>query len=499
MNIIELNHIDLNSIGLNSKVIEGVGKSHDGKIKPYIKGHITDGSSTFTFKVNNADVTVPVDANGNWKWVQDRDITSLNSCFNYQKKSCDYIEIYLPKTPNLTDMYRFLYATNGEVDQRKSDLKVVIKAIDTANVTNLEGAFKNSRQIDMDYLPLVRTENCTNFYNMVHSQYVKVVDLRSFDMSKSTGNLSNTGISNNIWNSTTETVYLGNFCSNPANNGCIPFYGTNPNLKNVTAETIKINLSLYGSPVLTEQSVVNLFNAVAADGITLTFHQNVWNMIMREIDVQSSPIQVAYQNMIDNYDVTIANASFDAEIEYLESSGTQYINTNAIVKNETIYDIKAQITQLQETAPLGGENFFIGTMSANNASYTLRCLVNGDNIIIQRGEFALNGVVFIPKDTNWHTYYNSKTLCKIDNTTGVPSYTITDNDLKIFLFKQNRDGSANKDSYCRIAYCKIWDGSTLVRDFIPVRKGTTGYMYDKVSGNLFGNSGTGDFILGNDK
>jgi hypothetical protein len=38
----------------------------------------------------------------------------------------------------------------------------------------------------------------------------------------------------------------------------------------------------------------------------------------------------------------------------------------------------------------------------------------------------------------------------------------------------------------------------MLRDFIPVRKGTTGYMYDKVSGQLFGNSGSGNFILGPD-
>ena len=38
----------------------------------------------------------------------------------------------------------------------------------------------------------------------------------------------------------------------------------------------------------------------------------------------------------------------------------------------------------------------------------------------------------------------------------------------------------------------------LVRDLIPVRVGNVGYMYDKVSGQLFGNSGTGNFILGPD-
>ena len=35
-------------------------------------------------------------------------------------------------------------------------------------------------------------------------------------------------------------------------------------------------------------------------------------------------------------------------------------------------------------------------------------------------------------------------------------------------------------------------------NLIPVRCGTTGYMYDSVSGTLFGNAGTGDFIVGTD-
>ena len=38
-----------------------------------------------------------------------------------------------------------------------------------------------------------------------------------------------------------------------------------------------------------------------------------------------------------------------------------------------------------------------------------------------------------------------------------------------------------------------------VRDFIPVRVGDVGYMYDRVSGDLFGNAGTGAFIIGPDK
>jgi hypothetical protein len=46
--------------------------------------------------------------------------------------------------------------------------------------------------------------------------------------------------------------------------------------------------------------------------------------------------------------------------------------------------------------------------------------------------------------------------------------------------------------------CKFMRGDELLRDFIPVRKGNIGYMYDRVSGQLFGNQGTGEFVLGPD-
>ena len=43
------------------------------------------------------------------------------------------------------------------------------------------------------------------------------------------------------------------------------------------------------------------------------------------------------------------------------------------------------------------------------------------------------------------------------------------------------------------------DGSAYLNLEIPVRVGQVGYMYDRVSGQLFGNQGTGNFILGEDK
>ena len=52
----------------------------------------------------------------------------------------------------------------------------------------------------------------------------------------------------------------------------------------------------------------------------------------------------------------------------------------------------------------------------------------------------------------------------------------------------------------RLRNIKIYDGdSTLVFDGIPVRKKGVGYIYDKVTEQLFGNANsTGDFTLGPD-
>lgn len=51
----------------------------------------------------------------------------------------------------------------------------------------------------------------------------------------------------------------------------------------------------------------------------------------------------------------------------------------------------------------------------------------------------------------------------------------------------------------RIGATRIFRSTDNLRDLIPVRVGTVGYMYDRVSRRLFGNNGTGAFIVGPDK
>ena len=50
----------------------------------------------------------------------------------------------------------------------------------------------------------------------------------------------------------------------------------------------------------------------------------------------------------------------------------------------------------------------------------------------------------------------------------------------------------------KISASQVTQGHDLVLDLIPVRKNGVGYMYDRVSGQLFGNNGTSDFVVGPD-
>lgn len=71
--------------------------------------------------------------------------------------------------------------------------------------------------------------------------------------------------------------------------------------------------------------------------------------------------------------------------------------------------------------------------------------------------------------------------------------------LSMYLFARHRhDTTVGNSATAKIGKVRMTVDGVLVRDFIPVRVGQVGYMYDKVSKQLFGNSGTGSFTLGSD-
>lgn len=179
---------------------------------------------------------------------------------------------------------------------------------------------------------------------------------------------------------------------------------------------------------------------------------------------------------------------YDAEIDYLESSGGAYINTGIYITQQTEVEIQHQVIAVSSDVSYD-ITYFSAWQSNSTCAY---CFRTGSNSIRTRWGSSSNTDLAVSKnDMITFTVSNGKYVNKNEtkNTTKTAnigsSYPAS---VAFTLF------TPTANSPVRIYYAKV--GSI---DLIPVRVGTTGYMYDRVSKQLFGNAGTGSFTLGPDK
>lgn len=180
---------------------------------------------------------------------------------------------------------------------------------------------------------------------------------------------------------------------------------------------------------------------------------------------------------------------YDAEIEYLQSTGTQYINTGKTFKSNIRVVFSVIYTQ---------------TVTQYNQTWGLNR--SGYEVLWGGGYFWFGGKKTTysnpVKDTEYEYDYDftaGKMVAKINNTiVQSTSGTQPNASEAMYIFALNYKSSRN---YYKAKHgeFKLYENGVISLDLIPVRVGNVGYMYDKVSKQLFGNAGTGSFILGPDK
>ena len=177
----------------------------------------------------------------------------------------------------------------------------------------------------------------------------------------------------------------------------------------------------------------------------------------------------------------IAGVPYDAQIAYLESTGTQLIDTGIrgagsgyLATTFQPLNVGSSSTYWRYFGASNGTTKTDRTIAYNSGGRTI--FEDGYNQVVlgtSRGD-----VYTIQK-----TGYN------------VPSgSTIGDANFQIFGY----NGTTNIGNV-RFYSFSLWNSNdTLVRDYIPVRVGQVGYLYDRVTRKLYGNAGTGSFTLGPD-
>lgn len=191
---------------------------------------------------------------------------------------------------------------------------------------------------------------------------------------------------------------------------------------------------------------------------------------------------------------------YDAEIEYIESTGTQYIQLACNVSAGTYFAVGGVIIPIYTSAQQDYTVFGANPYAQFNADFYLKS--NTTNMITYTsiiGEYGAAGGV----GGGWGGKIGTEVSFELSTTekvvNGVHTSISRPLNAAITAFRIF-GGYKNTNKYpIRIKSFYIKKENDTLYDLIPIRIGQVGYMYDKVSGQLFGNAGTGDFILGPDK
>lgn len=200
----------------------------------------------------------------------------------------------------------------------------------------------------------------------------------------------------------------------------------------------------------------------------------------------------------------IRGLPYDHEVEYLQSDGAQYIYTGLDWDSgHWVCDAELTFTEVVY------ENFAIASRysflkDGSFAFYTFAYVQNYNvRIGYQTNTAAQAGIPasFIGEKHVWHSDYRdgSQTLNVSGITlTGTRNWVQPDKDNATNIMLGGSFDYGSHGQGVRYGRIKIWHNDVLVWDSIPVCVGSVGYMYDRVSGRLFGNQGTGSYTLGPD-
>lgn len=198
------------------------------------------------------------------------------------------------------------------------------------------------------------------------------------------------------------------------------------------------------------------------------------------------------------------------EVEYIQSSGTQYLGTGLVPTDNTKMELKMYtdcVTSWYSSgARAGGSTAIIFAQSGSTNGSDLRGVVNGRNMIAssngtnwKRTASGSTFEILLQTNGNLTCTYNiaeiesGKTYAVTSAHTSINSY---DTPINIFaLHESNKVSGTN-----RLFYWKLTIDGTLVSDLVPCYRISDSEVgvYDLVRDTFLTNQGTGSFTKGAD-
>ena len=236
-------------------------------------------------------------------------------------------------------------------------------------------------------------------------------------------------------------------------------------------------------------NVANAYSALSDKGATMPSEQNTNNL---ESTIRSLEMVAAEAMSIETiraicYVPSVFETKY-TELEYIESGGSQYIDTGFTPNQDT------RVVMVAELKLDGTNDFLFGARTGSTS----------------------NTYGFNAYNTKYRSHYNTKyadfdtsvsysekfTVDKNKNVTTLngehtltATYAAFAAPCSMTIFACNQEGSMKNLAIAKVYSCQIYDNDALVRDFIPCyRKADGAYgLYDKVTTHFYPDAAGGNF------
>ena len=182
-------------------------------------------------------------------------------------------------------------------------------------------------------------------------------------------------------------------------------------------------------------------------------------------------------------------------VNYIQNAGNNYIDTGIKPIQTTIVEAKFEFTTTSQTQYAG---IFGSQNDGSNTSGFTFTNTNGNAIGLKVGSGSYMSSV--PFATNVPFTIRGKfNELEVNGATYTGENTWVDIPYSMFIFARNSQGSVltSTYTYAKLYYFKIYDGETLVRDFVPcIDFNNKPCLWDKVTCNFYYNLGSGNFTYG---
>lgn len=174
------------------------------------------------------------------------------------------------------------------------------------------------------------------------------------------------------------------------------------------------------------------------------------------------------------------------QVEYIESTGTQYIDTGFKPNQNTKVEVKSQYISTTAVSIFGSNPYFV--LTTISGKYRFRYNSATRDTSISGTELAK-----LTLDKN-KAYLNDGLVGTFTEATFQSPYNA------LLFARSTESGGVEEKCSAKLYYAKLWDNNVLIRDYVPCYRKSDNVigLYDLVNNVFYTNQGTGTFLKGAD-